>query len=75
MYNSTSTHIYTKPTCPYCIMLKKQLKHDGVTYTDHDVSNIPNFSFKTVPQMYYHGKYIGGYTDYMQFRKNIKSRN
>lgn len=59
-------HIYSKPSCPYCVKLKDFLSRNNLDYQEIDVSDdvvgrafILNAGFTTVPQLYLDNKYIG----------------
>ena len=55
--------IITKDDCPYCVKAKKLLKVSGISYEEVDRAQVEDFPYKTVPQVWIDGKYIGGYTD------------
>ena len=57
--------IITKDGCPYCSKLKSQLKTDGVSFKEVDRSEVEEFPYETVPQLWIDGEHIGGYTEYM----------
>jgi ribonucleoside-diphosphate reductase alpha chain len=57
--------IITKADCPYCTMLKKQLALDGINYQEVDRSEVEDFPFTTVPQVWLDKKHVGGYREYM----------
>lgn len=58
--------IITKDGCPYCSKLKSQLKADGISYKEVDRSEVDEFPYETVPQLWLDGEHVGGYTDYMR---------
>jgi ribonucleoside-diphosphate reductase alpha chain len=57
--------IITKETCPYCTMAKSLLKSKGYKIEEIDRAEVPDseFPYRTVPQIWINGSYIGGYTD------------
>jgi ribonucleoside-diphosphate reductase alpha chain len=57
--------IITKDGCPYCSKLKTQLKTDGISFKEIDRSEVEEFPYETVPQLWIDGEHIGGYTEYM----------
>ena len=66
--------IITKPDCPYCVKLKAQLTQDGIAYEEVDRATVEYFPYETVPQLWVSGKYVGGYTEYMEatHEKHVK---
>ena len=56
--------IITKVDCPYCVMLKNQLKADGIQYEEVDRALVEHFPYETVPQLWLDGAYVGGYSEY-----------
>jgi ribonucleoside-diphosphate reductase alpha chain len=56
-------YIVTKDDCKYCKLLKELLVSNGIRYTEIDKSEIEHFPWRTVPQVWYEGCYIGGYND------------
>jgi ribonucleoside-diphosphate reductase alpha chain len=63
---SPKAKIITKKECPFCEKLKTQLKTDGVIFHEIDRSVVEEFPYKTVPQLWIGGSYVGGYSEYMQ---------
>ena len=64
--------IYTKETCPYCVMAKNLLKHKGVSEfneirIDLDSAQreamIAKTQRMTVPQIYIGDTHVGGFDD------------
>lgn len=61
--------VWSKPTCPYCVMAKKLLETKGYKIDDRIIGfgwnseqlfeAVPNA--KTVPQIFLDGEHIGGY--------------
>ena len=67
--------IYTKPHCTFCNQAKAIFESNNIEYKERDISD-PSIrhelltklpSVKTVPQIYYDGQYIGGYSDLEKF--------
>jgi glutaredoxin 3 len=72
----TETIVWSKENCPYCIKAKHMLKAKGIRYEERSLSDgswsreqlleaVPNA--RTVPQIWLHGKYVGGYTELEQY--------
>jgi ribonucleoside-diphosphate reductase alpha chain len=57
--------IITKEECPYCSMAKSLLKSQGWAIEETPRADVPDseWHWKTVPQIWLNGQYIGGYTD------------
>lgn len=56
--------VYTKPTCGFCLLLKEELKKHSISYIEKDVSEISNFQFQTVPQLFLENNtHVGGFTE------------
>ena len=70
------TVIWSKDNCPFCIKAKEMLSLKGIAYEERNISSgnwsreqlleaVPNA--KTVPQIWLHGRYVGGYTDLEEY--------
>ena len=76
--NETKIIIYTTKTCGYCYLAKNLLKKYNLNYTEIDVSNniIKNemikksSGIKTVPQIFFDNKHIGGFYELNQLHSN-----
>lgn len=63
--------LYTKVGCRYCDLAESLLNRTGIAYESEDISNKPSVQQKlindtgqhTVPYIFIHGKFIGGYSD------------
>jgi ribonucleoside-diphosphate reductase alpha chain len=57
--------IMTKEACPYCSMAKSLLRSQGWTIDEVDRADVPDseWHWKTVPQIWLNGQYVGGYTE------------
>jgi glutaredoxin 3 len=62
--------IYTTSTCPFCNAAKDLLKSRNISYEEIDVSDEGDFDalvkktgWKTVPQIFFGEKLIGGYRE------------
>jgi glutaredoxin 3 len=63
--------IYVTETCPYCIKAKKFLTEKQISFKVIDLTEKPEelaklkseTGWQTVPQIFFKGKFIGGYTD------------
>lgn len=70
-------YIIGREDCPWCDRAKDELEKRGETYEYHNYSENPMFlklmfaaQMKTVPQIWYGGRYIGGYDDLVEFFEN-----
>jgi glutaredoxin 3 len=69
--------IYITETCPYCIKAKKFLSEKKFTFKVIDLTNQPDelkvlklkTGWQTVPQIFFKGRFIGGYTDMVDLDK------
>ncbi len=76
----TKVKIYSKTTCPACVMAKDLLDKKGVTYEEIILDNKPEETqelitrtgMKTVPQIFINGELIGGCSDLMDLDKQKK---
>ena len=70
------TVIWSKDNCPFCIKAKEMLSLKDIKYEERNISSgnwsreqlleaVPNA--KTVPQIWMHGRYVGGYTELQQY--------
>ena len=70
------TVIWRKDNCPFCRKAKEMLSLKGIAYEERNISSgnwsreqlleaVPNA--KTVPQIWLHGRYVGGYTDLEEY--------
>ena len=74
LQSDTSTIVYTKHNCPYCQLAKEELKLRGIQYDEINLEEIGKTArevtgrkgVKTVPQIYLHGEYVGGYDELME---------
>lgn len=64
---ANQAHIITKEDCPYCKKAKDLFVKLGIEYTEYKREDVPYFPWKTVPQIWYQGHYIGGYDDLLEF--------
>ena len=64
--------VYTMHNCGYCEMAKRLLKEKGIPFEERLVENSDSATwdrleretrFKTMPQIFIDGKFIGGYTE------------
>lgn len=63
----------TKDGCPWCVKLKDELKKDGVSFKEVAIEDAKNSGlwksdWRTVPQLRLKGAWVGGYTDYIDFK-------
>ena len=73
---SSTTVVWSKENCPYCVQAKQMLAAKGIKFEERSLSNgswtreqlleaAPNA--RTVPQIWLHGNYVGGYTELAQY--------
>jgi glutaredoxin 3 len=70
--------IYSKEDCIWCLRAKRLAERYALDYREIDVTDLPNLSelksrvpdVKTVPQIFWHGRHIGGYE---QFASEIEN--
>ncbi|MHC4380429.1 MAG: glutaredoxin 3 [Planctomycetota bacterium] len=64
--------MYTRTTCPYCIMAKRLLENKGQKWEEIDLTLTPDRETemlersggrRTVPEIFIDGKLVGGYDD------------
>ena len=75
--------IYGTPTCGFCLRSKKLAERYGIAYEykDLSISNDARIELKerygsepkTVPQIYWNGKYIGGYNELAEEIQNTRN--
>jgi len=70
------TVVWTKDDCPYCIKAKSMLQTKNIKFEERNLSNgewsreqllesAP--TARTVPQIWLHGDYVGGYNNLEQY--------
>ena len=68
----TDTIIWSKNGCPYCDMAKNLLRGSRITFEERNIQSdewtkaqlleaVPGAT--TVPQIFLHGKYVGGFNE------------
>lgn len=75
--------IYTKETCPYCVMAKKLLQKHGLSYAEIRVDlndeerekMIERSGRYTVPQIFFDETHIGGYDDLCNYFSTSQKSN
>lgn len=63
--------VYTKQNCPYCVSAKRLLTKKGVAFEEIDVEDrddlrrwlVEASGQMTVPQIFAHGRSLGGFSD------------
>lgn len=63
--------IYTWTVCPYCVRAKNLFKQKGIEFQEINLDGKDDelhqlrqkTQWKTVPQIFINGEFIGGYTD------------
>ena len=58
--------IITKEACPYCVKAKDLMTKLGINYDEVPRESVNNFPFKTVPQIWFQGHYVGGYDQFAE---------
>lgn len=63
----SSAFMITKDNCPWCAKLKEALIEQGIPFTEvsKDKARFFKEDWKTLPQLWIDGEYIGGYSDFM----------
>lgn len=72
--------IYTKTTCPACVLAKQILEQKGVGFQEFNMDDKPNelealisqTGMKTVPQVFINGQLIGGCSDMINLDRQNK---
>ncbi len=72
--------IYTKSTCPACVLAKETLKGKGVEFEEINLDEkqeefeklMQETKMKTVPQIFINGQLIGGCMDMLELDKENK---
>ena len=70
------TIVWSKDNCPFCVKAKRMLEMKNIRYEERNLStsewtreqlleDVPNA--RTVPQIWLHGKYVGGCTELEQY--------
>tara|TARA_E500000178_G_scaffold222214_1_gene219230 strand:- start:359 stop:628 length:270 start_codon:yes stop_codon:yes gene_type:complete len=78
LIHATKIIIYTTNTCSYCYLAKNLLTKYSLNYTEIDVSNNKikkemikkSSGIKTVPQIFFDNKHIGGFYELNQLHLN-----
>lgn len=73
--------IYGRDNCTFCMLAKELCELNQLPYEYKDVTNVDieqelldrTLGFKTVPQIYWHNRYIGGYTDFARELENTRN--
>ena len=75
---SQKVTVYTFETCPYCVRAKQLLEARGIQYEEHQISPdddqkrqelYDRSGMRTVPQIFFEQRLIGGYTDLADLNK------
>jgi glutaredoxin 3 len=73
--------LYTTPYCGYCRAAKRLLTSKGLDFTEIDVSDDLGLreemisranGVRTVPQIFIHGRHVGGYDELAQLEREAK---
>ena len=77
----TKILLYTTPYCGYCRAAKRLLTSKGLDFTEIDVSEDLGLredmisrakGMRTVPQIFIHGRHVGGYDELAQLEREAK---
>jgi glutaredoxin len=65
--------VITREDCPWCVRLKRELEMDGIDYEEVPVEKAKenrmwSEEWTTVPQLYLNNRWVGGYTEYIDFK-------
>lgn len=66
-------HIISDDDCKWCVKAKELLKEKNIHFTEWKASEPAGFAIaqilhlKTIPQVFYNGTLIGGYTDLVKY--------
>lgn len=64
--------IISKDNCPYCDKAKQLFKELNIEYTEYSRKDVAYFPWKTVPQIWYEGHFIGGYSELLEYTETLK---
>ncbi len=73
--------IYTGPICNYCDAAKRLLQRNSLQFSEIDISSGPEVlnemikksnGKRTIPQIFFDNKHIGGYVEIRELEKNKK---
>jgi glutaredoxin len=73
---STKTIVWSKDDCIFCVKTKVFLNSKNIKFEERNISSdewtreqlleaVPNA--KTLPQIFLHGEYVGGYEDLLRY--------
>ena len=77
----TKILLYTTPYCGYCRAAKRLLTSKGLDFAEIDVSEDLGLredmisrakGMRTVPQIFIHGRHVGGYDELAQLEREAK---
>jgi glutaredoxin 3 len=69
---TTTTIVWSKDACPYCVQAKQLLTSKGIEYEERNIMQgtwtkeqlleaVP--TARTLPQIFLNGEYVGGFTE------------
>lgn len=73
--------VYTASYCSYCVQAKALLKRENLSFEEINLDDQPelrhklsseNNGYRTVPMIFVNGKFIGGYTELVQWQREGK---
>lgn len=63
--------IISKDDCPYCDKAKKLFNQLNIDYIEYKREEVKYFPWKTVPQIWYEGHFIGGYSELLEYTAKL----
>lgn len=63
--------IISKENCPYCEKTKKLFDQLSIDYIEYKREDVKYFPWKTVPQIWYEGHFIGGYSELLEYTAKL----
>lgn len=67
--------ILSKNDCPYCDKAKKLFNSLNIEYTEYKREEVDHFPWNTVPQIWYEGHFIGGYSELLEYTSKLNTNN
>lgn len=63
--------IISKENCPYCEKAKNLFNQLSIDYIEYKREDVKYFPWKTVPQIWYEGHFIGGYSELLEYTAKL----
>lgn len=73
------TIVWSKDNCPYCVKAKQMLTQKGIQFEERKIDGVAWTreqlfeavpGARTVPQIFLHGEYVGGYSELEEYFQN-----